>query len=54
LAKGKDANGMECSNYRGVSLVHTTYKTLSNILFARISPFVENMIGNLSVWCPEE
>jgi hypothetical protein len=45
LAKGKDVNGMECSNYRGVSLLNTAYKT-SNILFARISPFAENMIGN--------
>jgi len=37
---------MECSNYRGVSLLNTTYKILSNILFARILPFAENTIGN--------
>ena len=37
---------MECSNYRGVSLLNTAYKTLSNILFARISSFAENIIGN--------
>jgi len=46
LAKGKDANRMECSNYRGVSLLNTANKILSNILFARISPFAENIIGN--------
>ena len=37
---------MECSNYRGVSLLNTAYKILSNILFARISQFAENIIGN--------
>ena len=37
---------MECSNYRGVSLLNTAYKVLSTILFARISTFAENIIGN--------
>ena len=37
---------MECSNYRGVSLLNTAYKILSTILFTRISPFAENVIGN--------
>ena len=37
---------MECLNYRGVSLLNTAYKILSNILFARISSFAENIIGN--------
>jgi sorting nexin-29 len=37
---------MECSNYRGVSLLNTAYKMLSNILFTRISPFAKNLIGN--------
>ena len=46
MAKGKDANRMECSNCRGVSLLNTAYNILSNILFARISPFAENIIGN--------
>jgi sorting nexin-29 len=42
----KKGDIMECSNYRGVSLLNTAYKILSNILFARISPFAENIIGN--------
>ena len=42
----KKGNIMECSNYRGVSLLNRAYKILSNILFARISPFAENIIGN--------
>ena len=37
---------MECSNYRGVILLNTAYKILSNILFTRISPFSQNIIGN--------
>ena len=37
---------MECSNYRDASLLNTAYKILSNILFARISPFAENITGN--------
>jgi hypothetical protein len=37
---------MECSNYRGVSLLNIAYKILSNILFTRILPFAENIIGN--------
>jgi sorting nexin-29 len=42
----KKGDIMQCSNYRGVSLLNTAYKILSNILFARISPFAENIIGN--------
>ena len=42
----KKGDTMECSYYRGVSLLNTAYKILSNILFARISPFAENIIGN--------
>ena len=42
----KKGDIMECSNYNGVNLPNTAYKILSNILFARISPFAENIIGN--------
>jgi len=42
----KKGDIMECSNYRGVSLLNTAYKILSNILFARIAPFAGNIIGN--------
>jgi sorting nexin-29 len=42
----KKGDIMECSDYRGVSHLNTAYKMLSNILFARISPFAENIIGN--------
>jgi sorting nexin-29 len=42
----KKGDLMECSNYRGVSLLNTAYKILSTILFTRISPFAENITGN--------
>ena len=42
----KKGNMMECTNYRGVSLLNVAYKILSNILFMRISPFAESIIGN--------
>jgi hypothetical protein len=42
----KKGDILECSNYRGVRLLNTAYKILSNILFTRISPFAENIIGN--------
>jgi len=34
-----------CSNYTGTSLLPTTYKILSNILFSRLSPYADEIIG---------
>jgi sorting nexin-29 len=42
----KTGDLMECSNYRGVSLLNTAYKMLCTILFTRIPPFAENIIEN--------
>jgi hypothetical protein len=36
----------DCSNYRGISLLSTTYKILSNILLSRLTPYAEEMIGD--------
>jgi len=33
-----------CSNYRGTSLLPTTYKILSNILLSRLIPYAEEII----------
>jgi len=33
-----------CSNYRGISLLPTTYKILSNILLSRLTPYSEEII----------
>jgi hypothetical protein len=36
----------DCSNYRGTSLLSATYKILSNILFSRLTPYAEEIIGD--------
>ena len=41
--KGKKT---DCSNYRGISLLPTTYKILSNILLSRLTPYAEEIIGD--------
>ena len=35
-----------CSNYRGISLLPTTYKILSNIVLSRLIPYAEEIIGD--------
>ena len=34
-----------CNNYRGISLLPTTYKVLFNILLSRLIPYAEEVIG---------
>jgi hypothetical protein len=36
----------DCSNYRGISLLPTSYKILSNILLARLTPYPDEIIGD--------
>jgi hypothetical protein len=36
----------DCSNYRGISLLSTTYKILSNILPSRLAPCAKEVIGD--------
>jgi len=36
----------DCSNYRGISLMPTTYKILFNILLSRLTPYAEEIIGD--------
>jgi hypothetical protein len=33
-----------CSNYRGISLLPTSYEMLSNILLSRLSPYMDEII----------
>ncbi|PNF36727.1 hypothetical protein B7P43_G12357 [Cryptotermes secundus] len=42
----KKGDVVVCSNYRGISLLCIAYKIFSNILFNRLSPFVEGIIGD--------
>ena len=41
--KGEKTN---CSNFRGISLLLTSYKILSNILLRRLTPYVDEIIGD--------
>jgi hypothetical protein len=36
----------ECSNYRGITLLPTSYKMLSNILLSRLIPCADEIIGD--------
>ena len=35
-----------CSNYRGMPILPTTYKILSNILLSRLTQYSEEIIGD--------
>jgi hypothetical protein len=35
-----------CNIYRGISLLITSYKMLSNILLSRLSPYTDEIIGD--------
>jgi hypothetical protein len=41
----KKVDRMDSSNYRGILLLSTSYKILSNI-FARLTPYADEIIGN--------
>jgi hypothetical protein len=36
----------DCNNYQGISLLSTVYKILSNILLVRLTPYVNEIIGD--------
>jgi sorting nexin-29 len=42
----KKGDKIDCSNYRGISLLSTSYKILSNILLSRLSPYIDEIIGD--------
>jgi hypothetical protein len=42
----KKGDKTDCSNYRGISLLPNTYKTLSNILLSRLTPYAEKITGD--------
>jgi hypothetical protein len=42
----KKGDKTDCSNYRGISLLPTSYKILSNILLSRLTPYVDEIIGD--------
>jgi hypothetical protein len=46
IAVRKHGDKTGCSNYRGISLLSTSYKILSNILLSRLSPYIDKIIGD--------
>ena len=42
----KKGDKTDCNNYRGISLLPTTYKILYNILLSRVTPYTEEIIGD--------
>jgi hypothetical protein len=42
----KKGDKMDCSSYRDISLLSTTYNILSNILLSRLTPYAEEIIGD--------
>ena len=42
----KKGDKTDCNNNRGISLLPTTYKILSNILLSRLTPYAEEVIGD--------
>jgi hypothetical protein len=43
----KKGDKTDCSNYRGISLLSTTYRILSNILLSKLTPYAEEIRPDL-------
>ena len=51
----KKGDKTDCNNYSGISLLPTTYKSLSNILLSGLIPYAEEIIGDhQSMWIPTQ
>jgi len=42
----KKGNRMECENYRGICLLSSSYKVFAEILYGRLLPYTEEIIGD--------
>jgi hypothetical protein len=42
----KKGDKTDCSNYQSISRLSTSYKILSNILLARLTPYADEIIGD--------
>jgi hypothetical protein len=41
----KKGEKLDCTNYRGIVLLSTTYKAFTNIVHHRLQPYTENIPG---------
>jgi hypothetical protein len=46
LSVHKKGDKTDCNNYRGISLLSTSYTILSNILLSRLVPYIDEIIGD--------
>jgi hypothetical protein len=42
----KKGDETDCNNYRGISLLSTSFKMLSNILLSMLGPYTDEIIGD--------
>jgi hypothetical protein len=42
----KTGDKSDCNNYRGISLLSASYKILLNIHLSRLSPYIDEIIGD--------
>jgi len=49
----RKGNKTDCSDYKGMSLLSTIYKILSNILLSRLTPYGRNNWGS-SMWISKQ
>jgi hypothetical protein len=42
----KTGDKTDCNNYRGISLLSTSYNILSNILLSELNPYKDEIIGD--------
>jgi hypothetical protein len=42
----KKGDKADCNNYRGISLLSTSYEILSNILLSSLGPYIDDIIGD--------
>jgi hypothetical protein len=42
----KKSDKTDCSNYRDISLLSSSYKILSNVLLARLTPYADEVTGS--------
>jgi hypothetical protein len=45
----KKGDKTDCDNYRGILLLSVLYKILSNIILSWLSPYIDEIIGIISV-----